>query len=134
LEGRGHELAKPEHRACWTVGFTPLSGVGFSPVVRGCTPSRRRCVTGTLAGEMSIENRDTMAKKLTISDLDAEHVELLPARTLMTALLVLAQATGAGAAFVGATSSGGVASAAPAEPPHCADIPPWAPKPPECWT
>ncbi len=66
---------------------------------------------------MSIESRnpglgraeDATAKDLRFSELDAEHVELLPARTLVTALLIPAQA-----------------------PPSCAEIPWWAPKPPEC--
>lgn len=52
--------------------------------------------------------RDTTARDLRFSELDAEHVELLPARTLVTTLL------------------------APAQAPPCADIPWWAPKPPEC--
>ena len=74
-----------------------------------------------------------MARNLSISDLDAEHVELLPARTLVTALLVPAQTSGAGIAFVGALNSGGVASATPDPPlPDCAKYDWWAPKPPEC--
>ncbi len=52
--------------------------------------------------------RDATAEDLRFSELDAEHVELLPARTLVTILL------------------------APAQGPPCADIPWWAPKPPEC--
>jgi hypothetical protein len=70
---------------------------------------------------------DTMAKNLSSSELHAEHVELLPARTLVTALLVPVQTTGAGAGFVGAMSSG-VDGAAGTQ------CPPWyVPKPPECY-
>jgi hypothetical protein len=72
---------------------------------------------------------DTMAKNLSSSELDAEHVELLPARTLVTALLVPAPTTGAGAGVVTALSSGGVDSAAQTP---CADVPWWSPKPPGC--
>lgn len=70
-----------------------------------------------------------MAKDLSFSELDAEHVELLPARILVTALLVPAQTTGGGAGFVSALGTGGIDS--PAGVP-CADIPWWAPKPPGC--
>ena len=70
-----------------------------------------------------------MTKDLNFSELDAEHVELLPARTLMTALLIPAQTAGAGAASVDAVNSGGVDSAGA---PPCGDVPWWAPKPPGC--
>ena len=69
-----------------------------------------------------------MARDLTFSELDAEHVELLPARTLMTALLIPAQTTGVGAS-IGALSSVGVHSS---DSPQCDDVPWWAPKPPDC--
>jgi hypothetical protein len=70
---------------------------------------------------------DIMAKTLSSSELDAEHVELLPARTLVTALLVPVPTTGGGP--VAALSSGGIDSAAQTP---CADVPWWAPKPPGC--
>jgi hypothetical protein len=68
-----------------------------------------------------------MAKNLSSSELDAEHVELLPARTLVTALLIPVQSSGTGAGVVGALDSAG----SQADPP-CSDIPWWAPKPPGC--
>jgi hypothetical protein len=70
-----------------------------------------------------------MAKNLSFSELDAEHVELLPARTLVTALLVPVQTTGVGAGFVDALNSGAIDGAAGAQ---CANIPWWAPRPPGC--
>jgi hypothetical protein len=68
-----------------------------------------------------------MAKNLSFSELDAERVELLPARTLVTTLLVPAQTTSAGS--VGDLNSGGVVRAAGA---NCQDAPWWAPKPAGC--
>jgi hypothetical protein len=68
-----------------------------------------------------------MAKNLSFRELDAEHVELLPARTLVTALQIPGRTAGAGAAAVGAPNSGGLDRAPP-----CDDIPWWAPKPPGC--
>ena len=70
---------------------------------------------------------NTMAKNLSSSELDAEHVELLPARTLVTALLIPAQPSGTNAVFVGAVNAGGVDA-----PPGCGDLPWWAPRPPDC--
>lgn len=67
-----------------------------------------------------------MAKNLSSTELDAEHVELLPARTLITTLLVPAPTAGAGA--IGALSAG-VGSATQ---PPCTDVPWWSPKPPGC--
>jgi hypothetical protein len=67
-----------------------------------------------------------MAMNLSTAELHAEHVELLPARTLVSALLVPVQTTGAG--FFGALSSGAVDSA----PGGQCDVPWWAPKPPGC--
>jgi hypothetical protein len=52
---------------------------------------------------------DATAKDLRFCELDAEHAELLPARTLVTTLLAPAPS-----------------------PPSCGEIPWWAPKPPEC--
>jgi hypothetical protein len=83
-------------------------------------------MAGTLTREMT--TGDTMAKNLSSAELLAEHVELLPARTLVSALLVPVQTTGAGAGVVGALSSGGVVNAAGTQ----CDVPWWAPKPPGC--
>jgi hypothetical protein len=69
-----------------------------------------------------------MAKNLSSAELHAEHVELLPARTVVSALLVPVQTAGAGAGFVGVLSSGGVESVAATQ----CDVPWWAPKPPGC--
>jgi hypothetical protein len=60
-----------------------------------------------------------MPKDLRPSELAAENVELLPARTLVTALLIPV-----------AWTSGGVANPPPTQ--SCSDIPWWAPKPPSC--
>jgi hypothetical protein len=68
-----------------------------------------------------------MAKNLSSSELDAEHVELLPARTLVTALLIPAPTSGAGS--VANALSGSVDSATQTP---CADVPWWSPKPPGC--
>jgi len=70
-----------------------------------------------------------MTKNLSSAELHAEHVELLPARTLVSALLVPVQTTGAGVGVVGALGSGGVDSTAGTQ---CADVPWWAPRPPGC--
>ena len=69
-----------------------------------------------------------MPKDLRPSELAAENVELLPARTLVTALLIPAHPSGANI-VPAAWTSGGVAN-----PPtqSCSDIPWWAPKPPQC--
>jgi hypothetical protein len=67
-----------------------------------------------------------MAKNLSSSELDAEHVELLPARTLVTALLIPASTTGAGVV----TALGGGVDTAIQTP--CTDVPWWSPKPPGC--
>lgn len=67
-----------------------------------------------------------MAKKLSSADLDAEHAELLPARTLITTLLVPAPTAGTGAVNA---LSGGVGSVAQTP---CTDVPWWSPKPPGC--
>ena len=69
-----------------------------------------------------------MAKNLSSSELDAEHVELLPARTLVTTLLIPVLTGGAGAAVVDALHSGGAGSGAS----QCENVPWWAPKPPDC--
>jgi hypothetical protein len=69
-----------------------------------------------------------MPKDLRPSELVAEHVELLPARTLVTALLIPAGTSGADIAL-GAWTSGGVDNSPPQS---CSDIPWWAPKPPDC--
>jgi len=69
-----------------------------------------------------------MAKNLSSAELDAEHVELLPARTLVTALLVPTPTTGAGAGVV--TALGGGGDSATQTP--CTDVPWWSPKPPGC--
>ena len=69
-----------------------------------------------------------MAKNLSSAELDAEHVELLPARTLVTTLLSPAPTTGAGIGGVTALA-GGVESAIQTP---CTDIPWWSPKPPGC--
>jgi hypothetical protein len=68
---------------------------------------------------------DTMAKNLSSAELDAEHVELLPARTLVTTLLVPVPTTGGVVSALG----GGVENAAQTP---CTDVPWWAPKPPGC--
>lgn len=70
-----------------------------------------------------------MTKNLSSAEIHAELVELLPARTLVSALLVPVQTTGAGAGVIGALSSGGVDSAAGTP---CEDVPWWAPRPPGC--
>jgi hypothetical protein len=67
-----------------------------------------------------------MAKNLSCAELDAEHVELLPARTLVTTLPILASRTGTG---VAAALSGGVGGTTQTP---CNDIPWWSPKPPGC--
>ena len=67
-----------------------------------------------------------MAKNLSSAELDAEHVELLPARTLVTTLLILAPRTGTG---VVTALSGGVDGTTQTP---CNDIPWWSPKPPGC--
>jgi hypothetical protein len=72
-----------------------------------------------------------MVKNLSSAELDAEHVELLPARTLVTTLLIPVQSGGAGVAVVDAPDSDGADSTGPPSPP-CKDIPWWAPKPPDC--
>ena len=69
-----------------------------------------------------------MPMDLRPSELDAGYVELLPARTLVTALLIPAR-TGGVDIVVGAWTSGGVGSV-PSQ--LCSDIPWWAPKPPHC--
>jgi hypothetical protein len=69
-----------------------------------------------------------MAKNLSPAELDAEHVELLPARTLVTTLLIPAPTTGAGAGVV--TALGGGVEGATQTP--CTDVPWWSPKPPGC--
>jgi hypothetical protein len=69
---------------------------------------------------------DTMAKNLSSAELDAEHVELLPARTLITTLLIPAPTTGTG---VVTALSGGVDGATQTP---CNDVPWWSPKPPGC--
>ena len=69
-----------------------------------------------------------MAKNLSSSELDGEQVELLPARTLVSTLLIPVRTSDAGTVVVDALNSG--ATDAPSPP--CEDIPWWAPKPPEC--
>jgi hypothetical protein len=66
-----------------------------------------------------------MLKDLRPCELEAEQVELLPARTLMTVLLIPGHASGAHIALAASTSGGGDAA-------QCSDIPWWAPKPPRC--
>jgi len=69
-----------------------------------------------------------MPKDLRPSELEAEHVELLPARTLLTALLIPAHTSGAD--IVPGSWVGGGVDEEPS--PSCDDIPWWAPKPPRC--
>jgi hypothetical protein len=69
-----------------------------------------------------------MLKDLRPSELDAENVELLPARTLVTALLIPAHTSGAD--IVPAGSADGGVDNPPIQ--SCSDIPWWAPKPPRC--
>ncbi|WP_214371389.1 hypothetical protein [Pseudonocardia sp. H11422] len=66
-----------------------------------------------------------MAKDLSFSELDAERVELLPARTLVTTLQLPAQANGTGCA--GDQNNDGVVDATGEK---CNEAPWWAPKPP----
>ncbi|MHA6796869.1 hypothetical protein ACVGVM_25655 [Pseudonocardia bannensis] len=64
-----------------------------------------------------------MAKELSFSELDEEQVELLPARTLVTALQLPGQAVGC----AGDLNNDGVVDATGEA---CKEVPWWAPKPP----
>jgi hypothetical protein len=68
-----------------------------------------------------------MLKDLRPCELEAEHVELLPARTLVTALLIPARTSGADI-VLGVSAGDRVDDPSPS----CSDIPWWAPKPPHC--
>jgi hypothetical protein len=70
-----------------------------------------------------------MAENLSPSELDAETVELLPARTLVTALLLRIPAAGAGPTLADVLGSGGTVRTG-GQP--CTDVPWWSPKPPGC--